>query len=115
MSSCTVEDVLLLLRHLFVITTSHNEELNELIEYSNVSSEFYSSKKITNKLLQVGVFCRQIRDVLTGINLTANPRSVSLVQRQFADLVRGTEPVVSVPIPVRDQTIVFQLHGLWGL
>lgn len=54
-SSCTVEDVLLLLRHLFVITTSHNEELNELVEYSNVSSELYSSKKITNKLLQVGV------------------------------------------------------------
>ncbi|XP_048516518.1 E3 ubiquitin-protein ligase Ufd4 isoform X1 [Dendroctonus ponderosae] len=56
-SSCTVEDVLHLLRHLFVITTSHSV-IEKSLNYAEVNSELYSSKKITNKLLQ------QIQDPL---------------------------------------------------
>ncbi|XP_075224551.1 ubiquitin fusion-degradation 4-like isoform X4 [Lycorma delicatula] len=58
--SCTVEDVLQLLRHLFVITTSiQPEELNyENESEGQLSTEEFTSKKITNKLLQ------QIQDPL---------------------------------------------------
>ncbi|XP_044733919.1 E3 ubiquitin-protein ligase HECTD1 isoform X2 [Chrysoperla carnea] len=67
-SSCTVEDVLQLLRHLYVITTSsevYSENLrSELLLNTTVSSsrdlspEEFMSKKLTNKLLQ------QIQDPL---------------------------------------------------
>lgn len=56
-SSCTVEDVLQLLRHLFVITTS--KEPDYLLEnIMDITPEQFTSKKITNKLLQ------QIQDPL---------------------------------------------------
>ncbi|XP_017786198.1 PREDICTED: E3 ubiquitin-protein ligase HECTD1 isoform X3 [Nicrophorus vespilloides] len=57
-SSCTVEDVLQLLRHLFVITTS--KESDPIIDslLTEITPEEFSSKKITNKLLQ------QIQDPL---------------------------------------------------
>lgn len=67
-SSCTVEDVLQLLRHLFVITTSNNKNVDfKLFDLTDVSHELYSSKKITNKLLQ------QIQDplVLSSSSLPA--------------------------------------------
>ncbi|KAG5887757.1 E3 ubiquitin-protein ligase Ufd4 [Gonioctena quinquepunctata] len=57
-SNCTVEDVLQLLRHLFVITTSKDNDLNLPEQISDISPEEFSSKKITNKLLQ------QIQDPL---------------------------------------------------
>ncbi|XP_066257361.1 E3 ubiquitin-protein ligase Ufd4 isoform X1 [Euwallacea similis] len=57
-SSCTVEDVLHLLRHLFVITTSDDDTLEQSMEYADIGAELYSSKKLTNKLLQ------QIQDPL---------------------------------------------------
>lgn len=65
-SNCTVEDVLQLLRHLFVITTSRENDL-KIFENSDISPEEYSSKKITNKLLQ------QIQDplVLSSSSLPA--------------------------------------------
>lgn len=62
--SCTVEDVLQLLRHLFVISTSmhqqqqHHDDLNYENQNDQLSPEEFSSKKITNKLLQ------QIQDPL---------------------------------------------------
>ncbi|XP_018579699.1 E3 ubiquitin-protein ligase Ufd4 isoform X5 [Anoplophora glabripennis] len=56
-SSCTVEDVLQLLRHLFVIITTKEMDLNTL-DHPDISPEEFSSKKITNKLLQ------QIQDPL---------------------------------------------------
>lgn len=43
-TSCTVEDVLQLLRHLFVVTTS--------VDGVGLSPDLFTSKKITNKLLQ---------------------------------------------------------------
>ncbi|XP_060532522.1 E3 ubiquitin-protein ligase Ufd4 isoform X2 [Cylas formicarius] len=67
-SSCTVEDVLQLLRHLFVITTSEKEsDLNILDNGTDLPPELYSSKKITNKLIQ------QIQDplVLSSSSLPA--------------------------------------------
>lgn len=69
-SNCTVEDVLQLLRHLFIITTSKDlPDLNS-IDHNNsldINPEQYSSKKITNKLLQ------QIQDplVLSSASLPA--------------------------------------------
>lgn len=53
-SSCTVEDVLQLLRHLFVITTTKDKEsLQNILPPDNeITPEHYTSKKITNKLLQ---------------------------------------------------------------
>lgn len=56
-SNCTVEDVLQLLRHLFVITTTKENDLSAL-EVAEIVPEQFSSKKITNKLLQ------QIQDPL---------------------------------------------------
>ncbi|XP_030767252.1 E3 ubiquitin-protein ligase Ufd4 isoform X3 [Sitophilus oryzae] len=67
-SSCTVEDVLQLLRHLFVITTSKSKQLDlNALDYAELPHELYSSKKITNKLLQ------QIQDplVLSSSSLPA--------------------------------------------
>ncbi|XP_076273657.1 ubiquitin fusion-degradation 4-like isoform X2 [Rhynchophorus ferrugineus] len=67
-SSCTVEDVLQLLRHLFVITTSKSKTIDlKSLDHSEIASELYSSKKITNKLLQ------QIQDplVLSSSSLPA--------------------------------------------
>lgn len=53
-SSCTVEDVLQLLRHLFVFTTSNSKAVEyRTLEHNEISSELYFSKKITNKLIQV--------------------------------------------------------------
>ncbi|XP_046664774.1 E3 ubiquitin-protein ligase HECTD1 isoform X3 [Homalodisca vitripennis] len=52
--SCTVEDVLQLLRHLYVITTSRDRHYHydlECVE-SQLSTEEFTSKKITNKLVQ---------------------------------------------------------------
>ncbi|XP_071056058.1 E3 ubiquitin-protein ligase Ufd4 isoform X3 [Onthophagus taurus] len=63
-STCTVEDVLQLLRHLFVITTTKENvpypDFNQILGEENVtvSPEEFTSKKITNKLLQ------QIQDPL---------------------------------------------------
>lgn len=59
-SNCTVEDVLQLLRHLFVITTSIAQDLNTspLHLDNELTPEQFTSKKITNKLLQ------QIQDPL---------------------------------------------------
>ncbi|XP_050310432.1 E3 ubiquitin-protein ligase Ufd4 [Anthonomus grandis grandis] len=60
-SSCTVEDVLHLLRHLFVIATpGRPQKLLDLktLDHVEVSPQLFSSKKITNKLLQ------QIQDPL---------------------------------------------------
>lgn len=62
--SCTVEDVLQLLRHLFVINTSSNEPYHSPLigaldaEESALNTEEFSSKKMTNKLIQ------QIQDPL---------------------------------------------------
>ncbi|XP_065207160.1 E3 ubiquitin-protein ligase HECTD1 isoform X3 [Planococcus citri] len=57
--SCTVEDVLHLLRHLFVIYTRPENENSLYIENSNIlTTEEFASKKVTNKLLQ------QIQDPL---------------------------------------------------
>ncbi|KRT81883.1 hypothetical protein AMK59_5650 [Oryctes borbonicus] len=67
-SNCTVEDVLQLLRHLFVITTTKDADLNQTIEsIQSVTPEEFTSKKITNKLLQ------QIQDplVLSSSSLPA--------------------------------------------
>lgn len=67
-SNCTVEDVLQLLRHLFVITTTKDPDLNQTIEnIQSVTPEEFTSKKITNKLLQ------QIQDplVLSSSSLPA--------------------------------------------
>ena len=67
-SNCTVEDVLQLLRHLFVISTTmdkdHNQSLDDKFE---AAPEEFSCKKITNKLLQ------QIQDplVLSSSSLPA--------------------------------------------
>lgn len=62
-SSCSVEDVLQLLRHLFVINTSSEEGQTPLIgsldqEENVLSTEDFFSKKMTNKLVQ------QIQDPL---------------------------------------------------
>lgn len=59
-SNCTVEDVLQLLRHLFVITTSFEQDLNTTPLYldNELTPDQFTSKKITNKLLQ------QIQDPL---------------------------------------------------
>ncbi|KAB0799754.1 hypothetical protein PPYR_07634 [Photinus pyralis] len=64
-SNCTVEDVLQLLRHLFVITTSKEQDYRDLS--IDLSPEQFTSKKITNKLLQ------QIQDplVLSSSSLPA--------------------------------------------
>ncbi|XP_021929507.1 E3 ubiquitin-protein ligase HECTD1 isoform X4 [Zootermopsis nevadensis] len=59
--SCTVEDVLQLLRHLFVISTFQDDAQNATDDMENdgdLSPEEFTSKKITNKLLQ------QIQDPL---------------------------------------------------
>ncbi|XP_069704389.1 E3 ubiquitin-protein ligase HECTD1 isoform X7 [Periplaneta americana] len=59
--SCTVEDVLQLLRHLFVISTFRDDAQNQAEDLENegeLSPEEFTSKKITNKLLQ------QIQDPL---------------------------------------------------
>ncbi|CAG9766512.1 unnamed protein product [Ceutorhynchus assimilis] len=67
-SSCTVEDVLQLLRHLFVITTSSNDKTDlRTLDNAELKQELYFSKKITNKLLQ------QIQDplVLSSASLPA--------------------------------------------
>lgn len=65
-SNCTVEDVLQLLRHIFVITASKECELLSL-DSVEITPEQFSSKKITNKLLQ------QIQDplVLSSSSLPA--------------------------------------------
>lgn len=64
-SNCTVEDVLQLLRHLFVITTMKDK--SDLEADADLSPEHFTSKKITNKLLQ------QIQDplVLSSSSLPA--------------------------------------------
>lgn len=67
-STCTVEDVLQLLRHLFVITTSQGKGDHDLIYLDNeLKPEQFTSKKLTNKLLQ------QIQDplVLSSSSLPA--------------------------------------------
>ncbi|CAH1173687.1 unnamed protein product [Phaedon cochleariae] len=69
-TGCTVEDVLQLLRHLFVIATSRRgeeEDLNTSGWGEGVAPEEFASKKITNKLLQ------QIQDplVLSSASLPA--------------------------------------------
>lgn len=68
-SNCTVEDVLQLLRHLFVITTTKDKMDTNFVFESNtdLTPEHFSSKKITNKLLQ------QIQDplVLSSSSLPA--------------------------------------------
>ncbi|XP_063927928.1 E3 ubiquitin-protein ligase HECTD1 isoform X6 [Zophobas morio] len=66
-SNCTVEDVLQLLRHLFVITTTKEPDLNSLDNSMEITPDQYTSKKITNKLLQ------QIQDplVLSSSSLPA--------------------------------------------
>lgn len=70
-SSCTVEDVLQLLRHLFVISTAKDahQDLYNLDQsvVSEINPDQFSSKKITNKLLQ------QIQDplVLSSSSLPA--------------------------------------------
>ncbi|PNF13783.1 hypothetical protein B7P43_G12447 [Cryptotermes secundus] len=59
--SCTVEDVLQLLRHLFVISTFRDDAQNaadDMESDGELSPEEFTSKKITNKLLQ------QIQDPL---------------------------------------------------
>ncbi|XKL65492.1 hypothetical protein PGB90_008912 [Kerria lacca] len=57
--SCTVEDVLQLLRHLFVIYTRSENDSNIFIDNANLLlPEEFASKKVTNKLLQ------QIQDPL---------------------------------------------------
>ncbi|KAJ8931073.1 hypothetical protein NQ314_016102 [Rhamnusium bicolor] len=65
-SNCTVEDVLQLLRHIFVITTTKEIDFN-ILDNTDISPEQFSSKKITNKLLQ------QIQDplVLSSSSLPA--------------------------------------------
>ncbi|KAK7791453.1 hypothetical protein R5R35_010932 [Gryllus longicercus] len=55
--SCSVEDVLQLLRHLYVISTCR-DDFKEIEDQPLVSSDDFASKKITNKLLQ------QIQDPL---------------------------------------------------
>lgn len=68
-SNCTVEDVLQLLRHLFVITTTKDKFDTETIfgNEFDFAPEHFTSKKITNKLLQ------QIQDplVLSSSSLPA--------------------------------------------
>jgi E3 ubiquitin-protein ligase HECTD1 len=66
-SNCTVEDVLQLLRHLFVITTGRESDLNLLDNGLEITPDQFTSKKITNKLLQ------QIQDplVLSSSSLPA--------------------------------------------
>ncbi|XP_074030514.1 ubiquitin fusion-degradation 4-like isoform X1 [Leptinotarsa decemlineata] len=66
-SNCTVEDVLQLLRHLFVITTTKDNDFHSLDHIPDISPEEFSSKKITNKILQ------QIQDplVLSSASLPA--------------------------------------------
>lgn len=71
-SNCTVEDVLQLLRHLFVITTTTTTtdkyDIDKIFESeTDVTPEHFTSKKITNKLLQ------QIQDplVLSSSSLPA--------------------------------------------
>lgn len=68
-SNCTVEDVLQLLRHLFIITTTRDQQELNTIEHNpfDINPEQYSSKKITNKLMQ------QIQDplVLSSASLPA--------------------------------------------
>ncbi|XP_067009629.1 E3 ubiquitin-protein ligase HECTD1 isoform X3 [Anabrus simplex] len=56
--SCTVEDVLQLLRHLYVISTYREDAVPEDMDEHQMSPEEFTSKKITNKLLQ------QIQDPL---------------------------------------------------
>ncbi|KAL0267404.1 UNVERIFIED_CONTAM: hypothetical protein PYX00_009683 [Menopon gallinae] len=57
--SCTVEDVLHLLRHLYVIFTYHDDVISNLDESDEIlHPDEFTSKKITNKLLQ------QIQDPL---------------------------------------------------
>lgn len=54
-SNCTVEDVLQLLRHLFVITTSSSDKIDFSaldMTVAELTPEQFTSKKITNKLLQ---------------------------------------------------------------
>ncbi|XP_011314687.1 E3 ubiquitin-protein ligase HECTD1 isoform X8 [Fopius arisanus] len=61
-NACTVEDVLQLLRHVYVISTSRDEKkyesLNEDLESCWVHPDDFTSKKITNKIVQ------QIQDPL---------------------------------------------------
>nr|CAI5854600.1 unnamed protein product [Callosobruchus analis] len=67
-SHCTVEDVLQLLRHLFVITTTAKDTIVPGMDHQGeVLPDEFSSKKITNKLLQ------QIQDplVLSSASLPA--------------------------------------------
>ncbi|CAH0559918.1 unnamed protein product [Brassicogethes aeneus] len=66
-SNCTVEDVLQLLRHLFVITTTKESDLSSLEGGGEIVPDQFSSKKITNKILQ------QIQDplVLSSSSLPA--------------------------------------------
>lgn len=71
-SNCTVEDVLLLLRHLYVIMTSNSprksiQDLNHLESDWDDTIDQFNSKKLTNKLLQ------QIQDplVLSSSSLPA--------------------------------------------
>lgn len=68
-SNCTVEDVLQLLRHLFVITTTQDRTtVDNIFEIeTDLTPEHFTSKKITNKLLQ------QIQDplVLSSSSLPA--------------------------------------------
>ncbi|XP_018329894.1 E3 ubiquitin-protein ligase HECTD1 isoform X2 [Agrilus planipennis] len=65
-SNCTVEDVLQLLRHLFVITTSREQDYDQELD-TDLTPEHFASKKINNKLLQ------QIQDplVLSSASLPA--------------------------------------------
>ncbi|CAG2058398.1 unnamed protein product [Timema podura] len=56
--SCTVEDVLQLLRHLFVISTFPDDNTADDQEGDGLTPDEFTSKKITNKLLQ------QIQDPL---------------------------------------------------
>lgn len=66
-SNCTVEDVLQLLRHLFIICTTKEVQDLDHNNSADVNPEQFSSKKITNKLLQ------QIQDplVLSSSSLPA--------------------------------------------
>ncbi|XP_063240551.1 E3 ubiquitin-protein ligase HECTD1 isoform X2 [Bacillus rossius redtenbacheri] len=57
-TACTVEDVLQLLRHLFVITTRQDSAGDDAEAEDHLPPEQFASKKLTNKLLQ------QIQDPL---------------------------------------------------
>ncbi|XP_034937703.1 E3 ubiquitin-protein ligase HECTD1 isoform X2 [Chelonus insularis] len=61
-NTCTVEDVLQLLRHIYVLSTTRDDKKNYVIEESEsvcwVNPEEFTSKKITNKVVQ------QIQDPL---------------------------------------------------